>query len=204
MFEVTSDSGWLEDATTLMEHLETSFGDSANGGYFLSATHHEQLLLRDKSNYDGATPSPSSVAAMTWLRLYALTDDDRYRQRAETTVRAFAQTLARHPSALGEMMLALDWSIDAAQELVIVVPEGRGVLAESARPLLNVLQQHFVPNMVLVVATESIIDSELSKRIPWLHDKRMHNGQATAYLCERGTCQLPTSDPRQLAQQLAM
>jgi len=203
VFELTSDPAWLADAVRLMDEVERSFTDPINGGYFLSSEQHERLLVREKPDYDGPVPSVNSVAALTWLRLYAFTDDDRFRKRAETTVRAFSRTLSSRPLALDQMLLALDWATDTAKEIVIVVPEGRGALATMARPLLDVLQRSFVPNAVIVVATEADLNGALGGRVPWARDKVLRAGRATAYVCERGACKLPTSDPSALAAQLA-
>ena len=38
----------------------------------------EELMIRDKPDYDGAEPSGNSIAAMNLLRLYAFTSDPRY------------------------------------------------------------------------------------------------------------------------------
>jgi len=203
VFELTCDAHFLDDAARVMEDVERSFADTANGGYFLSAAQHETLLLRDKPDRDGPIPSVSSVAALVLLRLFTLTEDARYRQRAETTVRAFARTLARDPLALDAMLLALDFATDAPKELVIVVPEGRGALAPGARPLLDVLQRRFAPNAVLVVATAADIEHTLGSKLPWTGHKALRSGRATAYVCERGTCQLPTTEPAVFATQLA-
>ncbi len=203
VFELTSDARWLDLAKRLMNDVERDFEDPANGGYFLATSHHESLFLRDKPDHDGPIPSVNSVAAMTWLRLYTFTDEGTYRARAETTVRAFSRTLSANPLALDHMLHALDWATDAPKEIVIVVSQGRGAMTTSARPLLDVLQRRFVPNSVLVVATEADIDGELGRRLPWVRDKRTREGRATAYVCERGACQLPTSDPQTLARQLS-
>lgn len=101
------------------------------------------------------------------------------------------------------MLRALDWATDAAKEIVIVIPEGRGAMVSPSRPLPDVLQRRFVPNSVLVVATEADINGELGRRLPWVRDKRTRDGRATAYVCEWGACQLPTSDPQTLARQLS-
>ncbi len=203
VFELTSDPMWLADATRLMEELERSFSDATHGGYFLSSDRHEQLLLRERPARDGPVPSVNSAAALTWLRLYAFTDDDRFRQRAETTLRAFASTLATRPLALDQMLLALDWATDAAREIIVVVPEGRGALAPAARPLLDTLQRTFIPNAVVLVATEGDIEGDLGKAVGWARGKVLLAGRATAYVCERGTCKLPTGDPGVFASQLA-
>jgi uncharacterized protein YyaL (SSP411 family) len=202
VFELTADASWLERAIALMETLEDEFSDQARGGYFLSAGGHEQLLLRDKPDYDGPTPSVNSAAAMTWLRLAAFSDEARYRSRAETTLRAFSRTLTSRPLALDQMLLALDFATDAVKEIVIVVPEGRGALVAAARPLLDVLSRRFVPNSALLVVGEQDVAGELGRKVPWLREKRLRSGRATAYVCERGACQLPTNEPSIFAAQL--
>ena len=203
VFELTSDPAWLADAGRLMDELERSFADRSNGGYFLSAEQHEHLLLRDKPDYDGSIPSVNSVAALAWLRLYAFTGDERFRQRAETTFRAFAGALQARPLALEHMLLALDWASDSVKEIVIVVPEGRGALAPAARPLLDVFRRTFIPNSVLVVTTQADLSGGLGTTVPWARDKALRGGRATAYVCERGACKLPTSDPAVVAAQLS-
>jgi uncharacterized protein YyaL (SSP411 family) len=202
VFELTSDSRWLTRAIALMDEIERAFVDEANGGYFLTAAHHEALLFREKPARDGPIPSVGSVAAMMWLRLHTLTDDDRFRRRAETTLRAFARTLEGSPLALDQMLLALDWATDVPKEIVVVVPEGEGALAPAARPLLDVLARTFVPNAVVVVGTMDALGA-LRRRVPWVEGKTTRPGIATAYVCERGACQLPTSDASVLARQLA-
>ena len=39
--------------------------------------------------------------------------------------------------------------------------------------------------------------------IPWLEGKPAAAGQPTAYVCEHGTCELPTGNPEILRQQLS-
>ncbi|MEO8180529.1 MAG: thioredoxin domain-containing protein [Deltaproteobacteria bacterium] len=203
VFEMTADPTWLQRAEALMASLEQGFADGARGGYFLTAERHERLLLRGKPDYDGPMPTPSSVAALTWLRLHAFTEDARQRERAEATLRAFSQPLENRPLSLDQLLLALDWASDSPKELVLVVPEGHGALTPAARPLLDVLARRFVPNSVLVVATEADLAGELGRRIPWLAERRLRAGRATAYVCEGGACQLPTNDPKVFASQLA-
>jgi hypothetical protein len=38
--------------------------------------------------------------------------------------------------------------------------------------------------------------------VPWLEGKRAIRGQPTAYVCERGRCELPTSKPSVFAKQI--
>ena len=45
------------------------------------------------------------------------------------------------------------------------------------------------------MATEGAALDRMSKWIPGLDGKRALEGRATVYVCERGRCELPTSDP---------
>ena len=51
------------------------FADQA-GGFYMTASDAESLIIRPKEVYDGALPSGNSVAALVLLRLYALTKKD--------------------------------------------------------------------------------------------------------------------------------
>ena len=39
--------------------------------------------------------------------------------------------------------------------------------------------------------------------MPWLEGKRSMQGKPTAYVCERGRCELPTSVPKVFSRQIA-
>jgi uncharacterized protein YyaL (SSP411 family) len=132
------------------------------------------------------------------LRLYELTTDDRYRARAARTLRAFGARLAEHPEGLSEMLLALDFQQDRVKEIVIVAPHSR----EEAEPFLIALRKVYRPNRVLSVAVAGEDLAEQTRVVPNLSGKIARGGQATAYVCERQICKLPTTDLEVFAQLL--
>ena len=201
VFEITWNEKYLREAITLMNELEERHADPTHGGYFLTANDAEKLLAREKPDYDGAVPSGNSVALTTLLRLSELTTDDKWRARAETTMRAFGTTLVRRPQALDQMMLGVDFHADVPKEIVIVLPEEQR--AEDAKPLMNVLRRTFLPNRVQIVATRATLDGSLGKLAPWARGKPAKASKPTAYVCEKGACDLPTSDPAVLKRQIA-
>ncbi len=204
VLELTADPAWLRDAQTLMDRVEKGFADHVNGGYFLTAEDAETLLIRDKPGDDGPTPSGNSLAALAWLRLAVLTGDDRHRAAAETTLRAFAAPLVGRPASIEFLVHALDFATDSPKEIAIVLPEGHaGALAAPARPMLDVLQRAFVPNAALVVATAADLAGPLGDALPWAKDKPAKAGRPTAYVCVRGACKLPVTEPAELAKVLA-
>ncbi|HHH28640.1 MAG TPA: hypothetical protein ENK57_09895 [Polyangiaceae bacterium] len=64
--------------------------------------------------------------------------------------------------------------------------------------LRAVLRKRFVPNHVLVIVEEGAALSS----VPWVKSKPAKHDEPTAYVCERGACELPTTDPKIFEQQL--
>src|SRR5450432_643558 len=200
LYEAGSERRFLEAAVTLADETERLFADPERGGWFMTAGDHEALLAREKPAYDGAEPSGTSVALSNALRLGAYTTDDRWRQIAERAFAAVGVVLTNRPMAMTEALLALDWATDRAREVAIVVP--RGASLETAAPLVNMLRKQFLPNVVRAIVAEDDV-AALAKVAPFVEGKVASGGKATAYVCERGACQLPTHDPAALAAQLA-
>ena len=199
LYEATGTPRWISEAIALDQVLERYYEDPDAGGYFTTSADHEKLLTRAKPAQDGAEPSGNSVQALNLLRLHELTSDDRYRRRAERTLTAFSGRLAKAPDLLRELLLAADFQLDTPKQVVIVAPASR----EQAEPLLAKLRAAFLPNRVLVVATEGEDLKAQARLVPLLEGKRALAGKVTAYVCERRVCELPTSEPEAFASQLA-
>jgi hypothetical protein len=199
LFEATGDSRWLEEAIALHEVLEEYHWDHADGAYFTTASDGEALLAREKPDYDGAEPSGNSVALLNLLRLHELTTDDRYRQRAETGLRALAGSLGGAPLAVPKLLGALDFQLDRSKTVVVIAPEdGTGTAALEAA-----IARTFVPNRALAIVPAGAAQRRLAPLVPLVADKRAQGGRATAYVCENRVCAVPTSDPEVLAGQLS-
>jgi len=192
LFEATGETRWLGEARALHEQLEARFADRENGGYFRTPSDGEELLAREKPGYDGAEPTGNSVAALTLLRLEAITGEARWREAAERVLRCFGALLAGAPGALGEMLLAVDFALAEVKEIVLVRPRGGG-----DAPLLDALRARFLPQSVLVRAEEGATEPALARDRPTLR------GQPTAYVCRRGACQLPVTSPDELMKLVA-
>jgi uncharacterized protein YyaL (SSP411 family) len=59
-----------------------------------------------------------------------------------------------------------------------------------------------LPNVVRVVVADDEV-AKLTAAAPFLEGKVALGGKPTAYVCERGACQLPTHEPDALLKQLA-
>jgi uncharacterized protein len=201
LYEASFDPRWLREALVLCTETETLFADPATGGWFSTGAKHETLLAREKPSTDGATPSGTSVAIMNALRAATFSGDDHWRAIADRAFGALREPLARHPLGLAEALLALDFRTDVAREVAVVWPKQAG--PAGAAPLLAVVRRSFLPNKVLAGSAEGEDLGALAGLAPFVAQKRALGGRSTAYVCERGRCELPTSDPNVLARQLA-
>jgi len=199
LYEATGELRWLDDAIALTAVVREHYEDRQGGGFFTTSHDHEVLLARQKPSYDGAIPTGNSVMALNLLRLYEFTERAGYRAGADATLRAFAGDLAKQPTALGQMLLALDYRLDLPKEIVIVTAGGRA----DADALLRALAASYVPNQILAVVTTAPGAPRVVDRVPLVENKIARDGKATAYVCERGACELPTSDPGVFGKQLA-
>jgi uncharacterized protein YyaL (SSP411 family) len=199
LYEATYDLRWLEKAIELDEILENNYEDKEGGGFFRTGKDQEELIAREKPNYDGAEPSGNSIALLNLLRLGEFTLKDNFRKRAEKALKTFLGGPSLNPLALSEMMLAFDFYLDNPKEIVIVAPEGK---REEAAPFLEAFRKEFLPNRILTVVTEGKDIESQTRLIPFTKGKVAIKGKTTAYVCTKGICKLPTRDPKFFAQQL--
>ena len=190
---------WLKFALELQETLDRLFFDTANGGYFSVTGDDPSILLRMKEDNDGAEPAASSVAALNLLRLSQLRRDDAMRARAEKTIAAFSAILSQVPSAMPQMLVALDASLAKPRQIVVAGERD----AVGTRALLREVHRHFDPNKIVILADGDEGQQFLQPRLPELAAMREVEGKATVYACENFACQAPVNDPRALREALA-
>ncbi|MEA1967149.1 MAG: thioredoxin domain-containing protein, partial [Thermodesulfobacteriota bacterium] len=120
LFEADPDPIWIKTAIELDTTLSDFYEDMTEGGFFMTAKDHENLIVREKRGADGALPSGNAIAAMNLFRLAGFTGNDEYRKRGQRTIEAFAAIFESNPAILPQMMMALDFSLDKPKEIVIV------------------------------------------------------------------------------------
>ena len=200
LYEAAFDSSDLLWAMELQERQDALFYDDAGGGYFAAGAGDASVLLRMKEDHDGAEPSASSVSTLNLARLSALTGREDLRDRAMATVHAFgaAENPARVAQTMPMMLVAADF-LDRPPVHLVIAGNRDSV---DTRALLAVCNARFLPGIVVLLADESGQYLDSKDKLPFLEAAVIKNGCATAYLCEHGACQLPTTDPNQLADQL--
>jgi uncharacterized protein len=182
MAEATGEARWIDEARTTADALLDLFWDAERGGVFTTGSDAERLVTRNKDLMDNATPGANSLAAVALLRLAALTGEPRYRNQADQILRLVGPLAARHPTAFGHMLVAIDLAARGVDEVVVA----------GERPdLLREVHGPFLPRAVLAWGER--------------YDSPLWQGRTdgAAYVCRNYACRLPAEDPETLALQLA-
>jgi hypothetical protein len=178
------------------------FFDEKNGGYFSTSGKDESVFLRMKDDNDGAEPAASSVAALNLLRLSQIRDDPAAAgaERARKTIDAFATTLSHFPSAMPQMLIALDYSLSRPRQIVIAGKKD----APETKALLNEVHRHFLPKTMVLLADAGGGQKYLGEKNEAIRAMSMVKGKPAAYVCENFTCKAPVVDPEELAKLLEL
>src|SRR5437867_57186 len=199
LYEASFDVEWLKLATELQETQDRIFFDEKNGGYFSTSGKDESVFLRMKDDNDGAEPAASSVAALNLLRLSQIRDEPDMAERARTTTDAFATTLTNFASAMPQMLVALDYSLSKARQIVIAGKKD----APETKALLKEVHRHFLPKTILLLADGGEGQKFLGERNEAVGAMSLIDGKPAAYVCENFTCKAPATDPKHLAELLS-
>jgi hypothetical protein len=186
LYQAGFDPKYLAEAKRLTAEMVRLFWDKEKGGFFMTGTDAEKLLVRQKELYDGAIPSGNSVAALDLIRVGRLTGEKGLEEKASRLMKAFGGQVSRQPSAFPQLLIALDFGVGPSREIVIA-----GKPADpAAREMLRMIHGSFFPNQVVTFHP------------PGKEGFSMLEGKPTAYVCQNYACNLPTSDLKKLKELL--
>jgi uncharacterized protein len=179
--EATGEASWMAAARDAAAALVDLFADPDGPGFFTVGRDAEQLIVRQKDLFDGATPSANSVATTALLRLAALTGERAGAERASAFLASMSGLLRDHPGAFTHLLGGVAMVAEGVTEIVVV---GR-------RPdLVEAVQARFLPNAVLAWGEP--------------YDSPLWEGRAdgAAYVCRDFSCRLPAETEEDLLAQL--
>jgi len=198
LYQAGFEPRWLEAAVELSERMLARFRDAEDGGFFYTATDHEQLITRTKDSQDNATPSGNSMAAQALLRLGRLTGRTDLEEAGYQTLGFLSGILARHPRATGQALQALEFHLGPTPEIVFV----DGVEASATDAILEDLRRRFLPNSVLARRPRGLDDGSLPESLAPLLKGRAPRETPQVYVCHRGACDLPVATSAELMRRL--
>ena len=171
LYNSTLNREYLETAEQFCREAVKRFAD-ANGGFFLCETGNSELFMNPKETYDGAIPSGNSVMAYNFVRLYQLTEEDKYREFAEKQLAFLSAQAAEYPAGHSLFLLA--------KLLFEIPPERVTIVLKDESDFSEILKrQPFLANVSVVQESEKY---------------HLLNGKTTYYVCRGHVCLPPVNE----------
>ena len=198
---VTSDTRWFIYANELLETLLARFADGT-GGFFDTATDQTDPVLaqlrRPRDPADGPTPAGAAAAAGALVTFAALTGSVRHRDAAEGALGEALAIATRYPRAAGWGLAVAEAIADGPREVAVVGPAGD----PATRALRRAALRGTAPGAVLAVGDPADVARRAGTAVALLLDRPLVAGRPAAYVCRGFICDLPTTDPDELARTL--
>jgi uncharacterized protein YyaL (SSP411 family) len=190
LFEVTGDNRTLDEAQALVGVLDRHFADSENGGYFTTADDAADLIVRGKHCHDNAVPAGNGMLLGVFARLWVLTGEARWHDKALGQVAAFAGELESNFFPLTTLLNGYE-TLQSAVELVIV--------GDPSDPASEALRH--------AVYARSLPDKIVRRLSPMAAlpsghpatGKGLVGSRPALYVCRNLSCAAPVTDPAALA-----
>ncbi len=184
LYETSFDPIWLDRAITLQADQDKKLFDTTLGGYFTS-TNNSDLIIRTKNEYDGAEPSGNSVAVQNLFRLFTITGNSNYNDKASATIQFFSGRLIRYPYTMPELLSAAMWQLHLPAEIVVGGKENQSdIYMTELHSIRTLLSKKYMPRKVLLYADNN--NESLSE-----FARSLATDQFTVYYCHNHTCDLP-------------
>ena len=181
LYESTFEKKWLEKAVALTGKMDELFSAKEKGGYYFTPSNGESLIARSRSFEDSAVPNPNATAAWTFIRLYSLTGDTKYRIKAESIVEEASGGLTQYPRSHMKILRCLDALMKGSKQIIIAANSQK-----DAQEWLNEASRTYHPSQVVLLSG--------AREEGYMKDKKMINGKVTAYICFNQVCKLPITD----------
>ena len=186
LFQAGGELAHLHWARELWNAVRRDFWDEAAGVFWSSGGKAETLLTRQAQGFDSAILSDNAAAALLAVWMHRYFADAEAEQIAQRTVQSFAGDMLAAPSGFGGL-----WQVAAFVQAPHTEVALIGTPAER-KPLERVVAAKFLPFTALA-------PTEAGGDLPVLEGR---SGGGQAYVCVNMTCQLPTTDPEKLTEQL--
>ena len=192
LYVSTGNETYIHDCINLSDAFAENFVE--DGGRITLADHHELSFHKYASAYDGAIPSSTSLAIMTYAKLGALTGKSEYMNLAYELVRAHGKQLQTYPIGFSSSLTALMFMNGPRSEIVIA---GTGQSNER-NACMEELFSSYLPHAVIAYAES---EHDIASFAPQLAHQKTDQ-ELALFFCENYACSLPIHTLNALQQYL--
>ncbi|MBL6932253.1 MAG: thioredoxin domain-containing protein [Rhodospirillales bacterium] len=187
LFEATGNLIYMDQAEAWMATANSHFWDEEGDAYFLSADDTTDVITRSKTIADNAVPSGNGVMTEVLARLYLMSGNEAYRERAEKMIRLFSSSQARNLVNLSGLMMGFEILERGLSIVIVGNDEALYRTAIEAAPPWRVIQK-LKPGAELPQGHPAYAKTATKK--------------PAAFVCTSGTCSLPIESAESLRDHL--
>lgn len=178
--EITGNGRYLLQARTLTERVAAGFSEPGTGLFFYTPAEQQDVIVRKKEVYDGATPSGNAVMARNLHYLSGVFDRQEWGQQARQMLQSISSAVLKYPGSFAVWALCLQQMSREIYEIVIT--------GQRAMEFIAPVMKKYIPNKIIQVG-------ETEERIfPLLTGKDFGQAATKFYLCKDRVCSDPLTD----------
>ncbi|MEM7619103.1 MAG: thioredoxin domain-containing protein [Pseudomonadota bacterium] len=184
LYQITTEEKYLDYAKDWADILDQYYWDHDEGGYFLIAQDTNDVLIRQKSARDDATPSANGVMVSELSKLFVLTGEMSYKDRAEKLAQVFSSSAGDNLFAHTKFFSGI---LDLSSLIHVVIS---GQNKEGRDAFVKAFYDVSLPGAVLQVVPDASVLPEHSPAKP----KAITSDGVVAYICVGALCLEPATD----------
>jgi hypothetical protein len=193
LYEITGHQPYLDKATRWTNTLNAKFWRMDIGGYALTPSDADPLIVRVRTVMDAATPSVNGTMMHVLARLNAITGETTLAERFSVLTQAFAEDARRQLISAATYLNGFDLILRALN--VVIVGQRNDPAVAAFR---DVFRRMSLPNKIVSIVAPG---ESLHAAHP-ANGKGQVDNKVTVYLCAGQSCSPPVTDPNQLELQL--
>ncbi len=171
--QITANEQYLFKAKKLTEKVIEDFSDEDGLFFYFTKADQQDIIVRKKEIYDGATPSGNALMAENLIYLSVYFDNKLYNKQGEKMLYAIKKMALNHPLSFGSWALSIQNFINGLREIVVI---GRNHLI-----ILKEILKKYIP--------VKIVQSSMLGNNYWPLLRHKNFSEKTCiYLCENYNC----------------
>lgn len=177
LFYCTGSINYLNELKQLIEKVNQRFDTPDQIMYYFTETNAEDIIIRKKEIYDGATASGNSTMANVLWQAGILLDRAYWQERAKAMTLCISKQIQQYPNSFG---------LWASVGLQIAMPSTEvAIIGQSYKKLIFEMKSYFFPHLILQGAKKS------DKIFPLLAEKESKTDATLIYVCSGNKCLKP-------------
>ena len=188
MYELSFDLNYLQAAFNYSRYVLDYFSDDQSPFFFFTHKQQQDVIVRKKEIYDGATPSGNAVMANNLHKLSIIFNKPDWSQKANEMALELMPMVEKYPGSFGIWAAFILQQLVGINEIAVVGKDFRSVADK-------IVSGGFVPNKILMGTDQK------NDLYPMLEGKDLKD-ETQIFLCKNYSCLAPLKSAQNLLKEL--